>query len=299
MAVELIPEVIELAHRYFHDANQGLYEDSRVRAVADDGRNFLLGTRDKFEVIVADLFIPWHAGTGAMYSREQFELAFSHLSPGGLFCQWLPLYQLSAEEFHIIAATFLGVFPQTTLWRGDFYADRPIVALIGHGDGQPISLLELERRLAVLREADGWSQQKLFRDLSGVLMLYAGNLSLVADGFSTVPINTDDRPLLEYLAPRILGSEGREPAKGKEWFVGERLAAFYRHVHARVLERPDPIFPEQTPRHREYRMAGEFFYTFNVMAAKGQTESAARVLERVVDLLPESLYGMEFKQARP
>lgn len=297
VAVELIPDVIDLARRHFHEANQGLYEDSRVRAVAADGRNFLLGTREQWDVIVADLFIPWHAGTGSMYSREHFTLASSRLSAGGLFCQWLPLYQLSPEEFTMIATTFLRVFPQTTLWRGDFYADRPIVALIGHQGAKPIDLTELEQRLRVLRN-DGGLPQKLFRDLSGVLMLYAGNLSLVADRFAGLPINTDDRPLLEYLAPRILGSGGREPAQGKEWFVGQTLAAFYRQLHADVLEQSDPIFPDQAPVHREYRMAGEFFYTFNVMVALGRTEIAAQVLEQVVDLLPESLYGNEFNRGQ-
>ena len=60
----------------------------------DDARNFLRATSERFDVIVADLFVPWQAGTGALYAREHFEAARAHLAPGGLFCQWLPLYQL-------------------------------------------------------------------------------------------------------------------------------------------------------------------------------------------------------------
>ena len=32
--------------------------------VAEDGRNYLLGTSERFDVIVADLFMPWKAGVG-------------------------------------------------------------------------------------------------------------------------------------------------------------------------------------------------------------------------------------------
>ncbi len=293
VAVELIPEVIELARRHFREANQGVYEDARVRTVAADGRNFLLSTKDRFDVIVADLFIPWHAGTGSMYSREQFALASSRLTAGGLFCQWLPLYQLSAAEFQLIAATFLQVFPHTTLWRGDFYPDRPIVALIGHQGGVPIDLDGLQARVARLKQEAGAASLKWFQDVSVALMLYAGNLSQAAERFAGVPINTDDRPLLEYLAPRIVGSQGPDGMPGKQWFIGAPLTAFYRQLHADVMERNDPIVPNQTLAHREYRMAGEMFYSFNVLTALGQHELARKTLEQVVGLLPSSLSAGE------
>ena len=53
--------------------------------------------------------------------------ASQRLAPGGIYCQWLPLYQLTREEFDVIARTFLAVFPHVTLWRDDFYPDRPVV----------------------------------------------------------------------------------------------------------------------------------------------------------------------------
>jgi spermidine synthase len=289
VAVELIPEVTDMARVYFAEANRHLYGDPRVESVNADGRNYLLGTRERFDVIVADLFIPWHAGTGSLYAEEQFALARSRLAPGGLFCQWLPLYQLSPEEFRMIVATFLRVFSQTTLWRGDFFADRPIVALIGHPDALPIDLDKLERRLNHFRRS-GELQQKIFRDIAGVMMLYAGDLSQVADQFREYPINTDDRPLIEYLAPRIVGRHGQAPAEGKQWLTGLTLASFYRELQNNTLDKPDSIFPDQTVRHRQYRLAGEFFYNFNVLMAMGQTEMAAKTLDRVVELVPESLY---------
>ena len=47
-----------------------------------------------YDVIVGDLFLPWRRGTALLYTVEQFEAAKARLAPGGLFAQWMPLYQM-------------------------------------------------------------------------------------------------------------------------------------------------------------------------------------------------------------
>src|SRR5207247_828357 len=130
-AVELVPEVAAAARTFFAPWNARVLEQPGVRVVLDDGRRYLAATDARFDVIVADLFVPWHPSAGALYTREMFETVARRLAPSGLFCQWLPLYQLTREEFETIARTFLAVFPQATLWRADFYPNRPVVGLIG------------------------------------------------------------------------------------------------------------------------------------------------------------------------
>ena len=129
-AVEISPEVVE-ASRLFRQANRDCAADARLRVVVADGRHHLLLAPQRYDVIISDLFIPWQAGTGSLYTREHFELAWSRLREGGLFAQWLPLYQLSERDFMIIARTMLEVFPQVTMWRGDFMPEHSIVALVG------------------------------------------------------------------------------------------------------------------------------------------------------------------------
>src|SRR5262245_53701892 len=194
--VELVPEVTEAARTYFATWNGQLLERSDVRLVLDDGRRYLAASHDGFDVIVSDLFIPWHASAGNLYAREMYETVAQRLVPGGVFCQWLPLYQLTREEFDTIARTFLTVFPQASLWRGDFYPDRPIVGLVGQLTPQPIDFARLSERLLRLPT---WSRDALLASPRGLLMLYAGDLTSVADLFATAPLNTDDRPLIEFL----------------------------------------------------------------------------------------------------
>src|SRR5262249_24626336 len=159
------------------------------------------------------------------------------LAPHGVFCQWLPLYQLTRAEFDTIVRTFLTVFPQASLWRGDFYPDRPIVGLVGQLTPQPFDLGVLSQRLLRLPT---WSRDALLASPQGLLMLYAGRLTAVADLFAAAPLNTDDHPLIEFLAPRLT----RMTAAGdKDWFTGESLAAFYDTLEARLRDTADPFLP--------------------------------------------------------
>lgn len=82
-------------------------------------------------MIIGDLFLPWRTGEGRLFTREHFRAVQRALRPGGLFCQWLPMYQLTERQFAVIARTFSDVFPNAFIVRGDFYADTAIFGLIG------------------------------------------------------------------------------------------------------------------------------------------------------------------------
>ncbi len=115
LAIELLAEVVE-ATAYFEEANLGVLNDERVEILVADGRNHLFATGESFDAVVGDLFAPWHAGTGYLYSTEHFEAVAARLKEGGVFVQWVPAHQLSVEELRMIVATFLDVFPAAELW---------------------------------------------------------------------------------------------------------------------------------------------------------------------------------------
>ena len=79
----------------------------------DDGRNFLMMSRKKYDVITADIILPRHAGAGALYSREYYELVRDHLAEGGVTMQWNG--GDSETEYKLLMRTFMSVFPYTTL----------------------------------------------------------------------------------------------------------------------------------------------------------------------------------------
>jgi spermidine synthase len=197
--VEIVPEVQTLAGVYFAETNRGVHHDPRTRLIAEDGRNHLRATRDRYDVVVSDLFTPWRPGVGSLYAREHFASVRSHLTDAGVFCQWLPIFQLGPREFDTVAATFLDVVPDATLWRGDFYLLTPRVALCGFAGALPTeSEVEARRQeLAAAGVEDRW--------LTGPLapwMLYVGPLAARGEALEGVARNTDDRPRFEFLAAR-------------------------------------------------------------------------------------------------
>jgi spermidine synthase len=284
--VELVPEVAGAARTYFPTWNGQLLARSDVRLVFDDGRRYLAASRDRFDVIVSDLLIPWHASAGNLYAREMYDIVARRLAPGGMFCQWLPLYQLTRAEFDTIVHTFLTVFPQASMWRGDFYPDRPIVGLVGQLTPQPIDLARLRERLLDLPT---WGRDALLASPHGFLMLYAGNLTAVADLFTTAPLNTDNRPLIEFLAPRLT----RMTAAGdKDWFTGESLAAFYDTIEARLKGASDPLLP-LSDEVATARRAGTALYHYALAAARHDDLTAARLQAEVRALVPEVILAAE------
>jgi spermidine synthase len=131
MAVDLIAGVLDLAKKNFGDTNYHVLEREGVQVINADALRVVRASPHKYDVIIADLFHPWQAGVGSLYSREHFEAARGALSQGGIFCQWLPLYQLSGENLRTIIRTFISVYPEASAWLGNFGSQTPALALVG------------------------------------------------------------------------------------------------------------------------------------------------------------------------
>src|SRR5262249_18158546 len=157
-------------------------------------------------------------------TREHFEAVRARLTADGLFAQWLPLYQLSWREFAVIAHTMLEVFPLVTVWRGDFAPDMPVVALVGYATPRP---LDLDAVLANVRRRQGGDNYPKERARALALLFYAGNLSAAQELVVNAPINTDDHPVVEYVAPTTLMSVIAGQA---EWLAGPALLRMWEQL---------------------------------------------------------------------
>jgi spermidine synthase len=216
--VELIPEVVEAA-RLLGEANSHIVDDPRTRVAVDDARHFLLATDQQFDVIVADLFVPWESETGYLYTVEHYARCRAALKPGGLCCQWLAAYQLGPDEFTLIANSFAEVFPEVSVWWGHLDPRRPILALVGTEQPLQRDRSQLRRRLAELRAAsaadDPWldSPERLMDLLAG---------SWPADPAAT--LNTREHPRLEFRAPLAHQNRRLLSRENLEQFFDETLA---------------------------------------------------------------------------
>ena len=265
-ALEIVPDVVAVARDHFRTANLGVVDDRRVECIVEDGRNFLRGAGRKFDVIVGDLFVPWRRGEAGMFSLDQFAAARRALAPGGLFCQWLPMFQMSEAEFNIVAATFLDVFPQTTLWRGDLAPDLPAVALVGHTGSAPIDPAVVDRRVHELQPDES---NLHLAHAAGLWMFLAGPLDAKDARFATARRNREPTPWLELLGPltHAGSSDGREPL-----FVGRRLELFLREISKRSIQ-GSPLARLDAERLR-WREAGTRLREATLLVAEGKPAEA-------------------------
>ena len=286
---ELIPDAITAAEKYFEPFTDGLFADLRTQVIAEDGGTFLRATGARFDVIVADLFIPWKAGVGSLYSRELFETARARLKPGGIFAQWLPLFQMSREEFDIVARTMMDVFPQVTVWRGDLATTTPILALIGHEESDQLQSDVLIERLSQTPEPAPLYE---FGDESSLMTVsflvgYCGNLTrgkaVVPDG----PLNTDDKPLIEYLAPIV---HRREQAGETDWLLGEDLLRFFEDLQKESPAIDDPYLAKLSEKEQGYPQIGFFLHRVKLQREAGFESDAIYTqieLDRLMDAVIE------------
>ncbi|MFP6638680.1 MAG: fused MFS/spermidine synthase, partial [Myxococcota bacterium] len=181
LGMELIPGVLRAAP-HFKSANRSILDDPRVEVLVADGRNHLHGRSERFDAVVGEVFSPWHAGTGYLYTAEHFEAVAQRLSDDGVFVQWLQSDQFSPEEARIVAATFLDAFPGAELWMTRRSGPVPLLGLVGWAPGARSRVPE-----------PAWATKMSFP----VRLCDAQQLAAWA---ASAERNTDDRAIVEYRA---------------------------------------------------------------------------------------------------
>ncbi len=281
--IEIVPEVVQAAKAYFAGPNLGVCGSPRVELIVEDARNVLRASGQQFDVIVGDLVVPWRRGESALFSAEHFAVVRRALAPGGLFCQWLPAFQLSEEEFRIVTATFLDVFPRATLWRGDFAPDQPALALVGHADDAAvIDPNAVARRVRELR-ADQTNPHLAHE--AGLWIFFVGPLASGDPEFLGVRRNRENRPWLELLGPMSHAGASRGE---RGVFVGRRLEAYLEKVRNKPLQH-SPVEAVNEVR-LLWRQAGARLAGASLLLAEGKKAAADAVTAEALRSLPPELH---------
>ena len=112
---EICPSVLNGSNLFFEDIKD-LFSSPGVNILVEDGKNYLEVTDKKYDVISSDTMLKrGSAGNGIMYSKEYYDLCNQHLTDGGLFLQWVPLY-LNEDIHKMVIRTALKSFSHTSLW---------------------------------------------------------------------------------------------------------------------------------------------------------------------------------------
>ncbi len=314
--VEIEPAVVEASQRYFGEVNSGLFEDARVHVVVDDARAFLRTTRERYDIVVSEPSNPWIAGIANLFSVDHYERCAARMAPDGIITQWLQTYAMRPELVRMVLGSMQQVFPHLQVWSFH-YGD-----LIVLGSRTPFAPFDVARTDARLHE---WGLEAQVHDVLGVHSA-AGLLGFFALGEGDIAplvagteLNTEDRPRLEFAAPRslylstrdanaaLLARARRTPLpplavttlRGAEWLdVGRAALATRRTDEAAFwLGRARAI--DSLPAGAAELLAGRIAMTRGATAAAQQEYTAA------VRLAPEGLEPVQelsrlyFMQGQP
>jgi len=271
VALELVPDIVSAAREWFGEANLNVLADPRVRIRTEDARSYVGATGDRFDVVVGDLAVPWQRGESALYTRDNFEAVRRVLAPDGLYCQWVPLYQLSEPEFDSIAASFLDVFPHTTLWRGDFNAGEAVVGLIGHTDPRGLDPAIADARSRVLAVRPDRSNPYLSHP-AGLWLYFVGPLDPSEPRFRSAPRNLDESPWVELSSPRL---HLRVASGDDAAFVGRPLKARLEQILTVPLAGTTAELLQDE--HVDWRNRGADIWDASLLSFEGDNAAADRL----------------------
>lgn len=202
--VELAPGLRDAAV-FYRDLNRDVARDRRLNLFAGDGRRHLARGGRAYDLITCD---PTHPvlGSGALYTRDWFELCRERLAPGGMVSQYLPLHKLRPEDFRGLLRTFAEVFPHGAVWLGHYHA-----VLVGGLDPLDTEWDDWRARVEDLGQ-DPHFYVDPYHLAASLALAPAQLASLTADA----RINTDDRSYTEFFRPASL-DEGNLTANLR-WF---------------------------------------------------------------------------------
>lgn len=188
------------ASTYF--VGDSIQTNPRAKFYLNDARNYLYTTTKKYDVVTSEPSYPVSTHITPLFTKEMFELVAKHLNKDGVYCQWVPRYIMRDQDMLMMFKTFTSVFPRTYVWGSNYGVNQAQdVLMIGvNGDRE----LDVKQIAENVREVgrDRLSLEQLdfsfYAYPSTILKLARGKLP---DG-SEIPLNTDDHPLLEYIAPK-------------------------------------------------------------------------------------------------
>jgi len=121
--LELSPSMIEFSRKHFPENSKHVWTDPRMQVINRDGREYLLHTREKFDLIMSEPSNPWVNGVASLFTREFFTSIADHLKPGGLASVWFHSYGLSCDAFDSVMMSAYHSFKYLIVFKrsGDFY----------------------------------------------------------------------------------------------------------------------------------------------------------------------------------
>ena len=275
-AIELSRGVVSAAQKHFTHINGNVFENPLFNYRLNDGRNHILMTKTKYDMISTGIIHPLvSAGSSNIYTADFYRLCRRILSEDGIMCQWVPLHRLPESHYKMIVRTFIEVFPHTTLW----YKYTPdFVILIGTPEPLRIDYKNFMARAQIASIHEGLAADDL--DGPSLLDSFMMGPETVREYAGVGPIHTDNRPRLEFFRGTDLLGTTMQNVKGMSEYR-ERVLPYLENYGATLAEKRSAREKLDT-----YFRATQRLIRGQIAYASGQYQSAASLMNDAVEINP-------------
>ena len=115
--VEIEPEVVRANQLVADHRRKDPLSDPRLQLHLNDARGALQLTNRHFDAIVSQPSHPWTSGASHLFTREFFVQVREHLTPNGVFSQWMGLPFVDEALLRSLVATLNDVFPYVEVYH--------------------------------------------------------------------------------------------------------------------------------------------------------------------------------------
>jgi len=203
---EIEPLVPSVVSKYFAEHNFDVVRNPKVHVQIDDARHFVETTKLKFDAITSDPLDPWVKGAAMLYTAEYFNLAKSHLNPGGVYTLFVQLYESNTDAVKSEIGSFFEAFPNGMIFANTYNGQGYDLVLVGQAQPTKINLDAVAEKLkrpeyATMVKSLGEIGMHDVTDLFGT---FAGQAADYKPWLADAQINHDKNLRLEYLAGKGL-----------------------------------------------------------------------------------------------
>jgi spermidine synthase len=260
VCVELLPAVVRAGELFPENYKAG--SDFRLQIRIGDGRQELLRSPERYDLITLEPPPPSAEGVVNLYSTDFYKLASRRLEPDGLFAQWLPLATQNDEDTRSLVQSFLDVFPYATLWTTELHE----MLLVGSYSPIELDANQIARRFTQSGVSTALQAVGISSPAALLATWVTGRDGLEHYAANASPV-TDDHPRIEYAS----------------WVHPKEITTTLPKLLALRTDPPltgaDDALRAEIARQRESLLD---FYMAGIAAYKGDREQWSEAVQRVL-----------------
>jgi len=126
--IEIEPAMAQAARR-FRPFTERAFADPRSHIYFADAKTFFSARQSRYDVIVSEPSNPWVSGVSGLFSTEFYRGLRRYLRDGGLFVQWIHVYEMTPALVATITGALEENFSDYELWMP---SDGDLLVIAAH-----------------------------------------------------------------------------------------------------------------------------------------------------------------------